>query len=127
MSVLIILVSIVLIAIVLIQPGKGDMASTFGGFGQFSSVLGTRRAADFLTKATISLAAAIMVLSLITNYFFVGQVSSDLRRPVTEGKNLSGQSPSSPIQNQQPAPQQGQQRQPAPQSPQPQQGQQQQD
>ena len=68
-----IFISVLLTFVVLLQPGKGDMISGMAGLGgQFNSVLGSRRAADFLTKLTIGLAIGLMALSLITNLFFVG-------------------------------------------------------
>jgi protein translocase SecG subunit len=65
------LAGLVLIAAVLIQPGKGDMTSAMGGSvgGQFGSMIGMRRAADFLVKATLVLAGGLMVFALITNLF----------------------------------------------------------
>lgn len=82
-----ILISILLTFVVLLQPGKGDMISGMAGLGgQFNSVLGSRRAADFLTKLTIGLAFALMAVSLITNLFFVGgAVSTDTGKAATEG------------------------------------------
>jgi protein translocase SecG subunit len=88
LSVISILISILLIIVVLLQPGKGDIASGLGGLsGQFSSILGTRRAADFLSKLTIGFAIAILALSLITNYFFVGG-EKEIQRAPTEGLSL---------------------------------------
>lgn len=82
-----ILISVLLTFVVLLQPGKGDMISGMAGLGgQFNSVLGSRRAADFLTKLTIGLAFALMAISLITNLFFVGgSVSTDSGKAATEG------------------------------------------
>jgi len=64
---------VLLIAIVLIQPGKGgDLISVYGYSlgGSMSSMFGTRRAADMLTKITIGLAIALMFLVIVTNKFF---------------------------------------------------------
>lgn len=109
MLVLMMVISLLLTLVVLLQPGKGDVSQAFGGLtGQFSSILGTRKAMDFLTKLTIGFAVAIMVLTLMTNYFFVGK---DIvkQRAVTEGAELPPASAPSPFQNNpqsQPAPQQ---------------------
>ncbi len=63
LSVLIILVSILLILVVLVQNSKGGgLAANFTGAGQ---VMGARKTTDFLEKATWTLAASIMVLSLL--------------------------------------------------------------
>lgn len=59
---------LLLIGAVLIQPGKGDMAAGLGGVGgQFGSMIGMRRAADFIVKLTIGLALAILVFSIAAN------------------------------------------------------------
>ncbi|MCX7929688.1 MAG: preprotein translocase subunit SecG [Chlorobi bacterium] len=66
------LVSVLLIAVVLIQPGKGDVAAGLGALGgQFGSMMGMRRAADFIIKATIVLAAMLFVISYAVNKFFL--------------------------------------------------------
>jgi preprotein translocase subunit SecG len=63
LSVLIILVSILLILVVLVQNSKGGgLAANFTGAGQ---VMGARKTTDFLEKATWTLAASIVVLSLL--------------------------------------------------------------
>lgn len=86
LMIIVILASILLIFVVLLQPGKGDMISGMTGLGgQFNSVLGSRRAADFLTKLTVGLAFSIMALSLITNLFFVGSSNVEERKAATEG------------------------------------------
>jgi protein translocase SecG subunit len=62
---------LLLIGAVLIQPGKGDMAAGFGGVGgQFGSMIGMRRAADFIVKTTIGLALAILVFAIAANTVF---------------------------------------------------------
>ncbi|MDQ1265525.1 MAG: preprotein translocase subunit SecG [Bacteroidota bacterium] len=96
-SVIIIILSILLTILVLLQPGKGDIASSLGGLtGQFSSVLGSRKTADMLTKLTIGFAAAIMVLSIFANLFFVGSDSEKIKT-VIEGMELPA-TPASPLQ-----------------------------
>jgi preprotein translocase subunit SecG len=42
---------------------SGGLAGSFGGTGQFGTVFGTRRTADFLSKATWWLAGALLVLN----------------------------------------------------------------
>ncbi len=62
--VVIILASLLLAFIVLIQNSKGGgLASNFAGQNQ---VLGVRKTTDFLEKATWTIAALIMILSLTT-------------------------------------------------------------
>ena len=62
-SVLILVVSILLGLIVLVQnPKGGGLAANFTGSG--SQFMGVRQTADFLDKASWSLAIALLVLSL---------------------------------------------------------------
>lgn len=64
-SVLIIVVCILLIFIVLVQNSKGGgLASNFSGANQ---IMGARKSADFLEKATWTLASALLALSLIAS------------------------------------------------------------
>lgn len=70
-----IIVSVVLIAVVLLQSSKGTgLAGSFGG-SAVGTMFGVRRTSDFLTKSTTILAAALIALCLITNIFFLGGVS----------------------------------------------------
>jgi preprotein translocase subunit SecG len=63
-SVLVILVSILLVLIVLVQNSKGGgLASNFSASNQ---VMGVRKTADFLEKATWTLAVALLVLSFVS-------------------------------------------------------------
>ena len=63
-SVLVVLVSIFMILIVLVQNSKGGgLASNFASSNQ---VMGVRKTTDFLEKATWTLAALLLVLSLVS-------------------------------------------------------------
>ncbi len=63
-SVLIIIVCILLILVVLVQNSKGGgLASSFSSSNQ---VMGVRKTADFLEKATWSLAIALLALSIFS-------------------------------------------------------------
>lgn len=63
-SVLVILVSILLILIVLVQNSKGGgLASNFSASNQ---VMGVRKTADFLEKATWTLASGLLVLAFVS-------------------------------------------------------------
>ena len=74
------LLAIILIGAVLIQPGKADMASGMTGIGgQLGSMFGSRRTADTLTKITIGIAGAILLLSIVTNKFFLGTEAAEER------------------------------------------------
>lgn len=62
-TVLIFIVCILLVLIVLVQNSKGGgLASNFQSSGQ---VMGVRKTADFLEKATWGLAGALLVLSVM--------------------------------------------------------------
>lgn len=65
--VLVILASILMCGIVLIQESKGGgLASSFSANNQ---VLGVRKTTDFLEKATWTLAATMVVLSVVSSAF----------------------------------------------------------
>ncbi len=65
--VLIILVSILMCGIVMIQESKGGgLASSFSSSNQ---IMGVKKTTDFLEKATWTLAAAMVVLSVISAGF----------------------------------------------------------
>jgi preprotein translocase subunit SecG len=92
MCILLVLAGILLVAAVLIQPGKGaGLTAGMGGVtGQISGMFGARRTADFLQKFTIGLALAILLLAVVTNKFFLSTPSSavgaaDERAPITTG------------------------------------------
>ena len=111
---------LLLIGAVLIQPGKGDMAAGFGGVGgQFGSMIGMRRAADFIVKTTIGLAIAIFILSISANTIFKPTKDENTATPF-EGIQTGPSStppaaaPAAPAQQPaQPAQQQPAQQQPA--------------
>lgn len=66
-SILIIVVCILLILVVLVQNSKGGgLASSFASSNQ---VMGVRKTADFLEKATWTLAASLLILSVISTSF----------------------------------------------------------
>ena len=65
-AVLIVITCILLVLIVLVQnPKGGGLSATFGGGNQ---VMGVKKTADFLEKATWYLAIALLVLSLLSNF-----------------------------------------------------------
>lgn len=66
-SVLIVIVCILLILVVLIQNSKGGGLSS--SFASSQQVMGVRKTADFLEKATWTLAIALLVLSLLSTSF----------------------------------------------------------
>lgn len=64
-SALIILVCVLLVFIVLVQNSKGGGLSS--SFASSNQVMGVRKTADFLEKATWTLAATLVVLCLISS------------------------------------------------------------
>jgi len=79
-------VAILLMVIVLLQSSKGGgLAGTFGGAGNMGSMFGTRRTADFLSKATWWLGGILAFLSIIANLFFLpGSTTSDQRQSIIQ-------------------------------------------
>lgn len=112
MAILLMIISGLLILVILLQPGKGDMLAGIGGGLQsnLTSMFGSRRTMDLLMKITIGLAIAILVLTIATNKFFVGH-SENVPKPMIEGTELPPAAPpvgTMPIPN---VPQQGNQEQ----------------
>jgi preprotein translocase subunit SecG len=76
-----ILVSILLIITVLLQPGKGDIGSVFGGTTE--SIFGASGAVPFLTKVTRVLAVLFIISSLTLGYFSTQSVKSSVVKEQT--------------------------------------------
>jgi len=96
------IISVLLIIIILMQSSKGGgLAGTFGGAGM-GTVFGTRRTADFLSRATWWLGGILAALAIIINLFFLpGQTSSDeIESIIQSGRRNVPTSPSLPQQNQ---------------------------
>ncbi len=114
LCVIMVLAGILLVAAVLLQPGKGAGLSGFGGAtGQISNMFGARRTSDFLQKFTIGLALGILLLAVITNKFFLSTPTAatgtgDDRTPITQGVAKPPAQPA-PQMQQQAAPAQQQQ------------------
>ena len=64
--VLIVIVSLLMIGIVLIQESKGGGLAS--NFSSSNAIMGVRKTTDFIEKATWSLAAAMVVFSVICAY-----------------------------------------------------------
>jgi preprotein translocase subunit SecG len=90
-SILILIVCVLLALVVLVQNSKGGgLASNFAGSSQIMSV---RKTADFLEKATWTLAIALLVLSLFS--VFVIPHYTGVNRQQTQTQ----QSPMQPMHN----------------------------
>jgi preprotein translocase subunit SecG len=85
------IIAIALILIVLMQSSKGGgLSGTFGGGGGMGTMFGTRRTADFLSKATWWLAGSLIVLAVIVNLFFLpGASTSTQRESIIQGGQRS--------------------------------------
>ncbi|MCX7880171.1 MAG: preprotein translocase subunit SecG [Ignavibacteria bacterium] len=93
-SILLIIASIILIGVILLQPGKGDLAPTFGGLTtQFGSMFGTQRTMDFLQKLTRGLIIFILLFALIANKFLLKSGGEDQVKPVTQGATIPKSAP----------------------------------
>jgi preprotein translocase subunit SecG len=65
-SVLIVITAVLLILIVLVQNSKGGGLAS--NFGQGNQVMGVRKTADFLEKATWTLAIALFAFCLLASF-----------------------------------------------------------
>lgn len=93
-----VIIAIFLVIVVLLQASKGGgLAGSFGGAGQFGTVFGTRRTADFLSKATWWLGGSLMVLAVIINLFFLPKVGASAES-VIQGRQTVPTAPSVPQQ-----------------------------
>ena len=89
-----IIVSILLILVVLLQPGKsGDLGSVFGG-GTSESVFGSSGAVPFLAKVTRGLAVLFLLTSLSLGYIAAKGVNKSV---VTDVPSALGEAESDPV------------------------------
>jgi preprotein translocase subunit SecG len=96
-GIILILVSIFLVGVILLQPGKGDISASFGGLSsQFGSMFGMQRTTNIFTKMTMILAGALLLLTLLINRFMLAPAETQVIKPVTEGAAVPAQT--SPIQ-----------------------------
>ncbi len=91
--ILIVIAAILMIGIVLIQESKGGgLSSNFAGYNQ---VAGVRKTTDFIEKATWSLAAAMVIISVVCAWVAPttaadSSVMENIENPVTNPNNLPG-------------------------------------
>jgi preprotein translocase subunit SecG len=85
-----VLVCIFLIAVVLLQRGKGAEIGAVFGSGASSTVFGSRGAGNFLTKLTTASAVIFMLTSLSLSYLWTPSGSDRLfDEPAAAGENLA--------------------------------------
>lgn len=102
-SILIIVVCVLLILVVLVQNSKGGgLASSFASSNQ---VMGVRKTADFLEKATWTLAASLLVLSVLsTSFTKTGDGVTKGTGVESTTRKMSSEDVSAPASNTAPAP-----------------------
>jgi preprotein translocase subunit SecG len=110
------IIAVLLMIIVLLQSSKGGgLAGTFGGAGGMGTMFGTRRTADFLSRATWWLGGSLAVLTIIINLFFLpGQSTTAQRDSIIQGSGQQSvpQTPSLPPAQTPNVPTEGNQNQP---------------
>ncbi len=67
LTIIILLAAVLMILIVLIQNSQGGGLAA--GFSSSNQIMGVRKTTDFLEKATWTLAATIIILSIVTAKF----------------------------------------------------------
>ena len=78
-----VLACLMIIALVLLQQGKGaEMGAGFGS-GAANTVFGSQGATPFLMKLTLTLGAVFFVTSLTLNYFTSARVKSANARAIS--------------------------------------------
>lgn len=88
-----VLVAIALIALVLLQHGKGADAGAAFGSGASGTVFGSRGAANFLSRATAWLATIFFSVSLALAYLVNGQAVAP--KSVVDGVKTEAVAPDS--------------------------------
>ncbi len=67
-TILVVIAAVFMVLIVLVQNSKGGGLAS--GFASSNQIMGVRKTTDFLEKATWGLAAAILVLSVMSAAFY---------------------------------------------------------
>ncbi len=73
--ILMVIVSLLMCGIVLIQNSKGGGLAS--GFASSNQIMGVRKTTDFLEKATWTLAACMVVFSVVSAYTLSGSASQE--------------------------------------------------
>ena len=79
---LIVLAAILMCLIVLIQNSKGGGLAS--GFSSSNQIMGVRKTADFLEKATWTIAALMVVFSICAAHSLNSEKSNSVSAPITE-------------------------------------------
>jgi preprotein translocase subunit SecG len=96
-SILMLIASVLMVLVVLVQNSKGGgLASNFSSSNQ---IMGVRQTADFLEKATWTMAVAMLVLSLGASIAIpkfnaeAGQLDTELRQQIEQTTPVDFQAP----------------------------------
>ena len=94
-----IVLAIAIIALVLLQQGKGsDLGSAFGG-GSSNSMFGALGPSDFLGKLTYVLVASWLILSLVLAYLYKTENTKEIfESPLAEEVILETTSDEVPVE-----------------------------
>lgn len=84
--ILIVLVSVLMCGIVLIQNSKGGGLAA--GFASSNQIMGVRKTTDFLEKATWTLAALIVVVSIAAAYSIPRESEVEIINPAAVESTL---------------------------------------
>ena len=104
--ILYIIICVLLIGIVLLQPGEGGNVAAAMGASSSQTAFGARGSMSMLQKVTAGLAIAFMVLSIMLSFMMAGKQSNILERhsiPAPAGQQAPAPAPSQPAPSQ-PAP-----------------------
>lgn len=98
-QILCVVLAIAIVALVLLQQGKGsDLGSAFGG-GSSNSMFGALGPSDFLGKLTYSIVAIWLILSLLLAYLYKTENSAVIfDEPLIEEAIEEGLSEEIPIE-----------------------------
>jgi preprotein translocase subunit SecG len=98
-KVICIVLAIAIIALVLLQQGKGsDLGSAFGG-GSSNSMFGALGPSDFLGKLTYVLVASWLILSLVLAYLYKTENTKEIfETPLAEEVILETTSDEVPVE-----------------------------
>lgn len=98
--IMLILACVLLVLIILAQnPKGGGLSPTFGG-GMSNPVLGARKTADFLEKATWYIGSAILLVVLVSSSFLPAPQEQEIRQPRLEGHPYGAMHDREPSQQQ---------------------------
>ncbi|MBR4963716.1 MAG: preprotein translocase subunit SecG [Muribaculaceae bacterium] len=90
-TILIVLAAVLMILIVLVQNSKGGGLAS--GFASSNQIMGVRKTTDFLEKATWTLAATIVILSIVSAAFISNgtENSSAIQESIIEEATINSE------------------------------------